>query len=661
MPVASYGTTGGKQMRIIRFIFLFLLFPFTASAYNPIDDGLSLSPFKVQGFKVISSVPGSRNDPGNLVFDFGLRDEKGGNIFFLEKENFRFRVGGQSVVRFLCQPSWNSYRFLIPRLPVQSKDGHYRLSTDIFISNIGWKTFDLWDGVEYSSSRFDLILVVDTSTSMRLNDPDNFRRKAILNILSWASQNDSVSRISIIKFSTVASVACPLTSVHETAILGEAVRQIDASGETAIGDGLDKAYNQVVQGREKNKTGKFAVILLTDGENNGPWSDNHLAFKKAGVPVYTIGLKQEVNSAFLQKIASDTGGEYFQIPDSFRIQNIYYEIINRENNKRTFFSRDMTLRPGQTTNFSFKSGRQLVKLNVFTTWANDGVTVSMDPQPRTVVSSGFSGFENREISGLEDRGYIFTIHNNSAAAGTPFSIMGFVNNDIVLRLYLPKKQWHCGEPVEVSLLAYQDDCPLTGLQATLRFSSVRTNMVISLHDDGLHNDGLKDDGLYRAYFLGTFPGVWKLTCDIRGRNLYGDIFERRITEQIRVLTKPVPADWEITPLKVTFERAGADIDCYQSFRLISNATNRGSMKAIGLPVSLSNGTPECAVSVKPDRFILEPERNKLFNISVRIPFLFPSGKYDGNLVFQRDEDFLRVPLSIIYDRYAIPENSEKVR
>jgi uncharacterized protein YegL len=650
-------------MWTIRFFLLFILIPLAASAYNPIDEGLSIGPVKARGFKVIASIPGSRNNPGSLIFDFGLRDEKGGNIFFLEKENFRFRIGGQTAAQFLCQPSANAYRFFIPRLPVQPKDGLYKLSADVFVSNSGWKTFDLWDGVEYTSGHFDLILIVDTSTSMRLNDKENFRQKAILNILSWASQNDSVSRISVIKFSTVANVACPLTSVHDSQVLHDAVSQIDSAGETAIGDGLDKAYSQVVLGRAGNKAGKFAVILLTDGENNGPWVDNHLAFKKAGVPVYTIGLTQAVNSAFLQRIASDTGGQYFQIPDSFRIQNIYYEIINRENSKRVFFSRDMTLRPGQTTNFIFKPGHPLVKINVFTSWAHDDVSVSLDPSPEAVESSGFSGFQNRELTGLQDRRYTFNIRNKSpAGAGpNPFSIFGFVNTDITLKLYLPKKTWHSGEPVEVSLLAYQDDHPLTDLKVSLRFSSVRTNSTIVLPDDGLHNDGSKDDGLYRSYFFRSAPGKWNLTCRIKGKNLYGDIFEKQVTEQIKVTESRTSSDLEITPLKIMFERAGADVDCYQSFRLISGSTNRGSLRVIGLPVSLSNGLSDRAVSVKPDRFILEPVRNKLFNISVRIPFAASSGKYEGNLVLQRDDEFLRVPLSIVYDKYAIPENSEKVR
>ena len=323
---------------------IFFLSESSVSAYNPIDENLSYAASSISDLHVVRNIPGAFNNPGSVVLDLKIADRNGTPLTFLSNANFSISVGGKNVRNHLVQSEGDSYRIVIPRLPYQPRDGTYSLSIAVGSADAGM-TQPKRIPVVYRSPLINLILVVDTSTSMKLNDRGDYRQKAIRNILSYARVNNVISRIAIVKFSSTATLICPFTSIADSSgMLEKAVDLIDSDGETAVGDGLDKAYNELLKAAPDEKS---IVILLTDGENNGPWAQNHRKFIAKKTPVYTVGLAGSVNSEFLSEIAQSTGGEYFQIPDSFKIQAVYGRIINTEINRKTFLSTEVVLRPGQ--------------------------------------------------------------------------------------------------------------------------------------------------------------------------------------------------------------------------------------------------------------------------------------------------------------------------
>ena len=154
---------------------------------------------------------------------------------------------------------------------------------------------------------------------------------------------------------------CPLTSIHNTSVLDNAIKKINFNGETNIGDALDKAFDQITNAGKGEKT---VIILLTDGENTAPYKQNHLKFKKINSPIYTIGLKGNLDNAFLNEIAESTGGKYYNIPESFQIQDIYFEVVNKEENRKIFISQDILLDPFQTIKVPFHPDTTIRKLNI---------------------------------------------------------------------------------------------------------------------------------------------------------------------------------------------------------------------------------------------------------------------------------------------------------
>jgi Ca-activated chloride channel family protein len=120
-------------------------------------------------------------------------------------------------------------------------------------------------------------------------------------------------------------------------------------GQTAIGDGLALAVDMATSIPNKKKV----IILMSDGVNNaGVISpDEAISFANTNnIQVYTVGIGSNENvllgydpfgtpqyaqldEATLQKIATETNGQYFRSVDSSTLEKIYSELpqkIERE-------------------------------------------------------------------------------------------------------------------------------------------------------------------------------------------------------------------------------------------------------------------------------------------------------------------------------------------
>ncbi len=636
---------------------LFILCVFPLYAYNPIDENLSYSASSIRELKVIRNIPGSCNNPGSIIFDLKIADLNGTPLTFLSNGNFYLNVGGKRVRNYLVQSEGDSYKIVIPRLPYQSHDGIYSLGISVG-SLEGGTTPVCKTPVVYRSPMINLILVVDTSTSMKLNDPGNYRQKAIRNILSYARVNNVISRIAIVKFSTVASLICPFTSVADSESLEKAIGLIDADGETAVGDGLDKAYDEFLKAGAGEKT---IVILLTDGENNGPWNGNYKKFAEKNTPVYTVGLTGSVNAKFLSEIAESTGGEFFQIPDSFKIQSIYGRIINTEINRKTFFSSEVVLQPGQETNIAFKPERTMTKVNIFSYSSAGGAKIMIRPESTKFAASSQSNFEAFELRDLQSRPYHFNMKNRSGKTNTCF-LEAFIADKIMADIPSGRRSFSQGEPVPLTVLVYQDDTPLAvNVHAVIR--SARVYSTMRLFDDGRHGDDLKNDGTYRNFFIPDGAGLFEVVIDVTGKNLYSEPFRRTLKMSFSVSDKE-EAHWIVTPLNVDFQKTGSEVEYFKSFELSPSGSapqSSAAIKIISMPVTCEGEETLARPVIKPVRFVAEAGRKKLFNISVKMPSNLENGRYDGRLILEAGGRYLDVPYVIDFNKYLIPTDGEMIR
>jgi len=192
----------------------------------------------------------------------------------------------------------------------------------------------------------DIVLAVDTSSSMELDDMD--RQVALTRITAARQRAEAFAaarthdRVGLVAFARYADLRCPPT-LDEKALLAflRAVVTVPQGSEedrTAIGIGLAKAVTVLQKSDAKSKV----VVLLSDGENNiediTPEEAAKLA-KDAGVRVHTIGLGNGVPSLLgmqpldfraLKQIAATTGGTFFQPKSDQDLAEVYARIDELE-------------------------------------------------------------------------------------------------------------------------------------------------------------------------------------------------------------------------------------------------------------------------------------------------------------------------------------------
>jgi len=195
----------------------------------------------------------------------------------------------------------------------------------------------------------NVVLAIDVSGSMKATDYQPNRVEAAKASAKTLLQNlDPQDYAGVIVFSDGATTVSYLTPFKDIAIQKLGLIQ-SKDGRTAIGDGLSLAIDMATSIPNKKKL----VVLLSDGVNNaGVISpDEAISFAKTNqIQVYVVGMGSndkvllgydwfgnpqyaELDEATLQKIASETGGEYFKSVDSGTLTKIYAtlsEKIERE-------------------------------------------------------------------------------------------------------------------------------------------------------------------------------------------------------------------------------------------------------------------------------------------------------------------------------------------
>ncbi|WP_323960987.1 VWA domain-containing protein [Arthrobacter sp. JZ12] len=164
----------------------------------------------------------------------------------------------------------------------------------------------------------DLALSIDSSGSMVWNDPEGLRRDAAKNFVDALLPED---RAAVIDFDSRARILQPLTTNKDA--VKSAIDRIDDVGGTSISAGVSAANSVLANNRDAER-GRV-MILLTDGD--GSWHDFYLTQAKQNlITIYTIGLGSAVNSALLNRIASETGGKFHQVDTASELPEVFRRI-----------------------------------------------------------------------------------------------------------------------------------------------------------------------------------------------------------------------------------------------------------------------------------------------------------------------------------------------
>jgi Ca-activated chloride channel family protein len=200
----------------------------------------------------------------------------------------------------------------------------------------------------------DIVLLVDTSTSMREEDLSTARKRvdrleAAKEVIAKFIEARKDDRIGLVAFAAMPYALAPLTTDHAwLALQAERLETGMLEDGTAIGDAIASAVNRLRDSEAKSKV----VVLLTDGiQNRGDLSPAEAAGAAAalGIKIYTVGACSdkprtvsglfgvrmavpgaEIDEKSLQEIAETTGGKYFRATDLDKLEETYRAIDEME-------------------------------------------------------------------------------------------------------------------------------------------------------------------------------------------------------------------------------------------------------------------------------------------------------------------------------------------
>ena len=197
------------------------------------------------------------------------------------------------------------------------------------------------------SEGIDIMLVLDTSGSMELNDLKPNRLEAAKEVALDFIKGRSQDRIGLVVFAGDAYSLTPLTSDYD--LLRENIKSIKlgliSNDGTAIGSALAVAINRMRESQSKSKV----IILISDGENTAGNIDPATAAKLAygfNIKIYTIGIGQDgiitytddngqVNTTLtrldetnLREIAQTASGTFYRASDKNSL-DLVFQRINR--------------------------------------------------------------------------------------------------------------------------------------------------------------------------------------------------------------------------------------------------------------------------------------------------------------------------------------------
>jgi hypothetical protein len=216
-------------------------------------------------------------------------------------------------------------------------------SSNPHIDNLTWVSFDAikFEFVGTFTSNIDGVLIIDSSGSMRQNDPNDFRKEAAKIFVDTARNDDQIAIVDFDGSAKVNWLLQPLTENRSE--IKSAIDLVDSFGGTNISLAMQVAHHQLASSTQPFKK---AAVLLTDGV--GTYNNEAQLYQDKGWPVYTVGLGYNTNPTLLEQIANQTGGKYFALTDPNQLKNVYFEIATQISGGSSLLSTNFAMTIGQS-------------------------------------------------------------------------------------------------------------------------------------------------------------------------------------------------------------------------------------------------------------------------------------------------------------------------
>lgn len=178
---------------------------------------------------------------------------------------------------------------------------------------------DVTQGID-SSLAIAVLLALDVSGSMAEGGALEQAKVAAQSFLNGLAAEDTVA---VLTFNDTVDLVQPFT--RDRAAAGAAVDGLQAEGATA----LYEATAESVALAARADSSRRAVVLLSDGLDHGSTlvrDDALLSAQRLGVPVFTIGLGDDIDRAYLRELAEISGGRLAETATPAGLNQLYQEV-----------------------------------------------------------------------------------------------------------------------------------------------------------------------------------------------------------------------------------------------------------------------------------------------------------------------------------------------
>ena len=207
--------------------------------------------------------------------------------------------------------------------------------------------------IDQFSEGINILLVIDVSESMQLEDLRPNRLEASREVARKFVKGRNTDRIGIVVFAGEAYSLSPLTNDYDllNSYLSELNFTMIENSGTSIGNAIGVGINRL----NESEQGAKIMILLSDGENTSGLLDPTAAAKLAyayGIKIYTIGIgkegevsfgrdstgkvqtvKSHLDEVLLKKIAEQTKADYYRATSNTALNEVFLTINKLEKGK----------------------------------------------------------------------------------------------------------------------------------------------------------------------------------------------------------------------------------------------------------------------------------------------------------------------------------------
>ncbi|MEL7185748.1 MAG: vWA domain-containing protein, partial [Pseudomonadota bacterium] len=191
------------------------------------------------------------------------------------------------------------------------EDGSTEIEVEGFASAIG--------GVKY----LDIMFVMDTSSSLRSSDPQDYRAQGAIGLIQNLSAKSDI-KIGVVSFDKRSDLAQPLTSDRDAAI--NTLSLLPRSGSTNIAAGITAALDELERNGRPGAT--QVIMLFTDGmSNKNKAYDAAVEATKRGITIQSLMLGDSSKGGkIMDTIAWATGGTYLPIADPAKLPEAFLNL-----------------------------------------------------------------------------------------------------------------------------------------------------------------------------------------------------------------------------------------------------------------------------------------------------------------------------------------------